>query len=532
MLLFWSGSARAASPIRINEVAPSETTDWIEFYVASGGDYSNLIAREGSTILQGSAENTAAGKTFPGSFNPQTGDYIVLHFANTTQVSEDDATGKGANNIWDIYTNDSGLTATDNIITLSNAADTAIIDAVAFANQNGSWTGNTSWFNNAVVAGQWTGIPGEGDSANWLGGSAGRSLGRDNESFDSDNAGAAKNDWNLFTAQTKGLQNPVPTALPPPPPSAGDDGTIAGAITEIAPGISGGDFIEIYIDAPSNIQGCKVYEGGSLIKTFQPATVKKGDFIVVWASKNGVDETDVTGDTNRNGYWDVYSEESSPGITNTDGSVTLIHANGEIVDFMTFAENDDMDYASTLQSGYNNAVSQNQWSPAASTEEEYVAGSFLWSKSTAKSMSRKKTTNNLPQDTNTKDDWAETSLTPGRGYGQQTITARGEILEIFQSPFSPYNDGKYSEAIIAYKPPPETTVTIAIYDDCGNIVKTLVSAEAQTISEQKTLRWGGTDSSGGIVEVGIYIIHMQVVDNSTGRVTRDSKTLCVARKLY
>lgn len=524
-------AAWAASPVRINEVAPSETPDWIEFYAAVGGNYSNLIVREGSTILQGSPSNTAAGKTFPDSFNPQSGDYIVLHFNSAAQTSEDDISGKGANGVWDIYTNDAGLTATDNVITLSNRADTAIIDAVAFANGNGSWTGNSAWFNNAVIAGQWTGSAGEADSASWQGGSAGRSLGRDNNSVDTDGAGSAKNDWYFFTTQTKSAPNPVPSSSPPPPPGSGEDGSISGLITEVATGISGGDFIEIYVDAPSNIQGCKVYEGNSLVKTFRPTTVKKGDFVVVWASKNGTDETDETGDTNGNGYWDVYSEESSPGITNTDGNVTLTHANGEIVDFMSFAEYDDTDYASTLRAMYDNAVAQSQWSPAAGAESEYAAGSFSWSKSTSKSMSRIKIAGDLPADTNTKDDWAETSLTPGRGYGRETVTVKGDILEIFQSPFSPYNDGRYSEAVIAYKPPSDSTVTLTIYDDCGNIVRTLVSAEVQTVSEQKTIRWGGADSSGSTVEIGVYIAHIEITDNVTGKIMRNSKTLCVARKL-
>ena len=135
----------AGSPVRINEVAPSSSPDWVEFYVASGGNYSNYIFREGSTVIQGSTwTNTAAGKTFPDSFSPATGDYIILHFNDDgVTASEDSSSGKGVNGIWDLYTTDSGLTATDNMLTLRNASDTApMIDAMAYSDKNGTGSPN------------------------------------------------------------------------------------------------------------------------------------------------------------------------------------------------------------------------------------------------------------------------------------------------------------------------------------------------------------------------------------------------------
>ena len=62
----------AGSSIRINEVAPSEPSsqDWIEFYVAEAGDYSNYVVKEGNTEI----------KIFPDSFNLELGDFIVLQW--------------------------------------------------------------------------------------------------------------------------------------------------------------------------------------------------------------------------------------------------------------------------------------------------------------------------------------------------------------------------------------------------------------------------------------------------------------------
>jgi uncharacterized protein YdeI (BOF family) len=197
-----TSAAGQGSPLRINEVAPSEASsqDWIEFYVAENGDYSNYVVKERTTII----------KTFPSSFNLSAGDFVVLHI---NQTGIDETADKGSNGYWDLYSSDSGLTGTDNVIILENSSGN-IIDAISFANNDGAWaTSQQSAFNNAVTASQWTGtIKGgaavnEPESADWSSGSEGSSLGRDETSTDTDNTAQAKNDWAKKSFQTMGSAN-------------------------------------------------------------------------------------------------------------------------------------------------------------------------------------------------------------------------------------------------------------------------------------------------------------------------------------
>lgn len=192
----------AGSLLRINEVAPSEalSQDWIEFYVAESGDYNNYVVKERTTVI----------KVFPPSFNLSTGDFVVLHI---NQVGTDETTNKGTNGYWDLYSSDSGLTGTDNVITIENSSGN-IVDAISFANNDGTWASTQQTaFNNALSGGQWTGtidggaVINEPESADWSEGAEGLSLGRDENSSDTDNTAQAKNDWSLKSFQTRGSAN-------------------------------------------------------------------------------------------------------------------------------------------------------------------------------------------------------------------------------------------------------------------------------------------------------------------------------------
>jgi len=103
-------SMAAGSDIRINEVAPSEVSDWIELYAAVSGDYSGFIIKERSTVI----------KTFPTPFNLTAGDFVILHL-NQTGTDENSIIGKGENGYWDLYSSDAGLTSTDNVIIIENS---------------------------------------------------------------------------------------------------------------------------------------------------------------------------------------------------------------------------------------------------------------------------------------------------------------------------------------------------------------------------------------------------------------------------
>ncbi|MFA5778636.1 MAG: hypothetical protein WC947_00660 [Elusimicrobiota bacterium] len=740
------GFVFSASPIMINEVAPAEAAgaEWIEFYVAVAGNYSNLVLQEGSAIIQGSTwvvagtGATVANKTFPNLFTTAgVGDYILLHFGvKGTSNSEDDISGKGANNVWDFYTADPSLVNTDAVLTLRNAANTPdAIDAMAFANQDATWTtANNTALNNAVAEFQWTGS-GQADCVASGSIAVGKSFGRDSSSTDTDDTGTAKSDWSIQPSTSPGAVNtggagggtgsikaviteidagqsssgdydavelyviestaniggcaiavsnsgtftfpsvavssgdyiiahfksgtnaavpiinafgnrqwdffsaitivatentltlknaagtmidfvpfakvdgqfdydveydaavvlnqwvpaatsvsehevnsvdntaglmdtkitlnrrtseygvPVDTTnaksdwlgyadrnlgrLVSSATASGGTGSITGKITEVAPGISGGDFIEIFVTAASaDVSSVKIYEGTTLIKTFpgDMGTIAKDKFIVLWASKGnsatgirGETRDETAADENASGYIDLFSDETSPGLTGTDNNISLKNADDTIVDFMSFA-NSDTSYTGAT-AAYDAAFTAGKWSPEATDEAGYIAGSFAWSGSTSKSMYRLATTATLaPMDTDTKADWSESSTTPGYGdYGGTLITTT-KTMEVFQSPFSPYKDGTYSQAKIAYLVPANSQITMRVFDVSGHQVRILLD-HSDGGGAAATVTWDGKDDDGNIVRTGIYIVNIESLDKTTGAAKTSSKRIVVGRKM-
>ena len=198
-------SAVEPGDVLINEVAFKETNDWIEFYVQQAADYEGLRVYEGTTLV----------KEFP-KITASAGDYIVLHFNGDPANDESDATGKGANGYWDIYTDDTGLTATDNVVRIQRVGtesvhETDTIDAVIWSNNNDNFTANKTVANDLVAAGHWDAgavFSDTRDSDAWTDSDdvkAGKSIGRDASSTDTN----SKADWYLFISQTPGAANPT-----------------------------------------------------------------------------------------------------------------------------------------------------------------------------------------------------------------------------------------------------------------------------------------------------------------------------------
>lgn len=191
----------AGSIIHINEVAPSESggQDWVEFYIDMAGDYSEYVVYERTTEI----------KIFPDEFILDEGDFVVLHI---DQTGEDELTDENDNGYIDLFSSDSGLTGTDNVITIEDGEGNAV-DALCFSNIDDKWASSQqSAFNNAIEADQWTGtidgdILNENECVDWSGGEGGYSMGRDELSTDTDNEDDASNDWILREYQTMGFAN-------------------------------------------------------------------------------------------------------------------------------------------------------------------------------------------------------------------------------------------------------------------------------------------------------------------------------------
>lgn len=205
--------------ILINEIAFKDSPDWVELYVAADADLTGVRVYEGAaTLLKELPNITATG-----------GDYVVLHFNGNPVNDETNTTGRGENGHWDVYTADTGLIGTDNILRLQSPGTAAInttdtLDAVIWSDNNGSFTSSQSTANELVAAGHWNSFDFiTGDSGAWTDSddvTVTQTIGRDSLSADTHQ----KVDWSQFAYSTTGTTNvaitPTPTSSPTPLPSA------------------------------------------------------------------------------------------------------------------------------------------------------------------------------------------------------------------------------------------------------------------------------------------------------------------------
>ncbi len=396
-------SAVGPGDVLINEVAFKESSDWIEFYVLQTANYEGLRVYEGTKLV----------KEFP-TITASAGDYIVLHFNDLTS-DESDATGRGTNGYWDIYTADAGLTGTDNVVQIKNPSDDRV-DVVIWSNNSGKFTGHQTEANDAVSEGHWDAgavFSDTRDSDAWTDSSdvkAGKSIGRDSASTDTN----AKADWHLFTTQTPGAANPT----------MGIPGDVL--INEAAPN-EDWDWIEFrnVSGADLDIQYWLVRERSTEVKTFPAYTIAPGEYIVLHFDDSTDDET--TGDTNSNGYRDFYTADG--GLTGTDNVLILEDGASTMIDALAFANNDGT-WAGPQHTAFTNIVAANEWVGTVypnDTEENKRKNEEQcadWSQGgKGKSLGR----DAASTDTNAKADWhVFTSHTPGEA--NPVLGRPGDIL--------------------------------------------------------------------------------------------------------
>jgi len=389
-------AAAVPGDVLINEVAFDETNDWIEFYVVEAASYQGLRIYEGGSEVKGNG--------FP-AITASAGDYVVLHFKGDPANDESDATGRGANGYWDIYTDDTGLTATDDVVRIQRVGtesihETDTIDAVIWSDNSGKFTGGKPVANDLVDAGHWDAgadFSITRDSDAWTDSgdvSAGESIGRDVSYTDTN----SKTDWHLFTSQTPGAANPT----------MGTSGDVL--INEVAPD-EDEDWIEFYNASGDglNIQYWLVRERSTLVKTFPSYTLAPGEYIVLHFDGDPADD-EIAGDTNGNGHRDFYAADG--GLTGTDNVIILEDGASTMIDALAFANNDET-WADPQQTAFNNIVEAGHWEGTADggagvNEPE----SADWSEGDdGKSLGR----DSSSSDINAKADWhVFTSHTPGK----------------------------------------------------------------------------------------------------------------------
>ncbi len=200
-------------------------------------------------------------------------------------------------------------------------------------------------------------------------------------------------------------------------------------INEIATG-TGSDWVELFFSSSvrDKIDISRLYvtmyygtneslgtEPITLYSYDRPETPYDDRFAVVHLTSPGIpDETDRTGDTNHNGYLDIYCNNYYGSLWNSEGVVAIDTddnpASGGIIDFVAYS-NRDGNPNSIIQSSVDNAISSGQWKNI--LESNIQAGLVDIGKTGLKpymSIARKDFI-----DTNRPDDFAITSFqTPGK----------------------------------------------------------------------------------------------------------------------
>jgi hypothetical protein len=103
----------------------------------------------------------------------------------------------------------------------------------------------------------------------------------------------------------------------------------------------------------------------------------------------------------------------------------------------------------------------------------------------------------------------------------------GEVsLSVAPFPFVP----KLGEVIkYSYEYPDEARVSIRLYDAAGRYVTTLTD-EYHGMSWTYERTWNGRNELNQILPPGTYIMHMEVIERSTGKVTRKAQPVVIAVK--
>jgi len=108
--------------------------------------------------------------------------------------------------------------------------------------------------------------------------------------------------------------------------------------------------------------------------------------------------------------------------------------------------------------------------------------------------------------------WSVGFATPDQQNSQYLDSQTSEkLLTISPNVISPDNDGIDDVAAFTFNLPSEGyTATISIFNQNGILVRKLVSNK--TVATSGTIYWDGTDDSGSIVPIGIYIIQCSAFD--------------------
>ena len=120
--------------------------------------------------------------------------------------------------------------------------------------------------------------------------------------------------------------------------------------------------------------------------------------------------------------------------------------------------------------------------------------------------------------------------TPGRQNSIYTpLVPSQSRLNVSPNPFSPDSDGLEDFTIIQYELPMTVSqVRLTVYDLRGRPIRRLLNNAAS--GSRRSVIWDGRTDDGRILEMGIYIIYLEAVEATTGRLEKVYQTVVLARK--
>ncbi|MBK7865917.1 MAG: T9SS type A sorting domain-containing protein [Ignavibacteriales bacterium] len=113
--------------------------------------------------------------------------------------------------------------------------------------------------------------------------------------------------------------------------------------------------------------------------------------------------------------------------------------------------------------------------------------------------------------------WDETVLT---GVEDENAASDTLFIEIYPNPFN-------SMSLIRLNIPEESKLELNIFDITGQLVKTIAAEDGVTGIRQ--YNWDGTDNFNTTLASGVYLVHVKIRSNSTGKVDYLSKKVIYLR---
>lgn len=187
-------------------------------------------------------------------------------------------------------------------------------------------------------------------------------------------------------------------------------------------------------------------------------------------------------------------ETSIPSLSNTEGNVVICKTNGDIID--EFSYTDKMQSPSVINS---KGVSLERVNPHKPTQDpnNWQSAAFT-----------------------------EKYATPARQNSQYNVESPTDSDKAFwldYETFTPDQDGDRDFLLLNYKLPEEGySISATVYTSTGVEVKRLVRNHVAGLSG--ALRWDGSNNSGSLAEVGVYVIRIQAFK---GGVKVNGTVVCV-----